>query len=138
MHQRWDTTFRGIFKISDKLVFLRVQRHDGRHAIGAGRIEDWSDLIVDEVRVGPEHHEIVALLDGCESGAGHDNGRGALEAFNGGAHGGGLQLDNLLGIVVLGVDSLLFLIMGRGTKPPNLSMISFNLSRQIQRLFVLK
>mmetsp|Transcript_3262 Transcript_3262/g.8318 ORF Transcript_3262/g.8318 Transcript_3262/m.8318 type:complete len:231 (+) Transcript_3262:394-1086(+) len=37
-----------------------------------------------------------------------------------------------------GSTVLLFMIMGRGMKPPNLSTISWSLSRRIQRLFVLK
>mmetsp|Transcript_29901 Transcript_29901/g.49336 ORF Transcript_29901/g.49336 Transcript_29901/m.49336 type:complete len:443 (-) Transcript_29901:812-2140(-) len=103
--QRWDATLSGFLKLSNQLVFFAVKSHDWGDTV-AGRVQFGAELGIDNVSIRTEQHEIIALLHWSKASTWDDNSSSSLEAFDSGTH-GSLQLNNLLGRVVLGVDSLL-------------------------------
>ena len=106
-------------ELSNELVFLLVKRNDGSGAAALG-VEDGAEVLGDDVGIRAEEEEVVTFLDGREPGARDDYGGGATEDLDGGAH-GGLELDDLLGGVVLRVDSLLVLDHREGNEAAELA-----------------
>mmetsp|Transcript_22603 Transcript_22603/g.62880 ORF Transcript_22603/g.62880 Transcript_22603/m.62880 type:complete len:1083 (-) Transcript_22603:59-3307(-) len=108
--KRRNSTSRGRLQGAHQFVKLAVQSHDWGSSTTGG-VED--RLVVDkEVSVGTKEKKIVALFDGGKSSARHNNGSSAVETFNGGTH-GGFELNDLLRLVVLGVDRLLVFDHGK-------------------------
>ena len=91
-------------ELVDLLVEAVVQRDHGGPAPAVGD-EGEGGVLVEDVGVGAEDHEVVARLDGHEARPRDHHGPGVVEALDGAAH-GRLELEALGRLAVAGVDRL--------------------------------
>ena len=117
-HERGNAALGGSLKSINKLVLLTVNRHDRGNAL-ARWVENCRVFRSNNVGITAQEEKIVALLHGSKTGTRNDNRGGTVEAFNSGTH-GSFELDNLLGGVILGINSLAVLDHGEGDEPSGL------------------